>query len=303
MYIIFEGLEGTGKTELIAELNKKQMPHTFIKGGPAGVITYKQLNKKISKTVYKEAENDARTMVMNHSYLTIFLERNSKDKQFNDAQTLYKKNIDNLYWQNDVCTLNTSENTTEKCVEIIMERIKKAEKRQLKMRIVDVKNKTFDVYNMCCRFATEDFIKTVQLVGEKEINNFCVNLAEDEIAVIQFAPLGFTVIAPEIKLLFSCVHNLDEHKYECELTGQYDFYSNRCCDIKYSFSDDETVTVDDSGLLKNNLGGMLDSLEWLFVTMPCKDIIVANVSHLTDKNCCGIDNSSDNNKSYTFKLD
>lgn len=139
MWIIFEGLDKSGKTTLMREFAKAtQYTHILIDRGPAGYITYDVLFKRHTSNREANFLQQAKHITQNNT-IVIYCYANEEvtnrrlqqhnekqievNKTFEQMQDMYTQNVFKCYGMDSVMTLNTSYHSIESCVARIIKAI------------------------------------------------------------------------------------------------------------------------------------------------------------------------------------
>ena len=144
MWVVFEGLDKTGKTTLEWAFQKKvQFKDLVIDRGPAGYeVLDIMLNRADSKRTesYKE---QAKIVNENKCFFVVYCEASeesvlnrlnscneklpTKSISYKECQELYRKKLEEYYNKDKIVYLNTSDLSIEECVNKIVEYTKKYE--------------------------------------------------------------------------------------------------------------------------------------------------------------------------------
>lgn len=141
MWVIFEGLDKTGKTTLEWELLKAtNFKHVIIDRGPAGYLAFDRIlkrgteegNESFTKQAKQVAESKDALVVYcyanEHTVNERLAAHNEKQLQSNYdyqfMQKVYHSNVKHLYNEERTLMLDTSDRTIDECVKLILEKLK-----------------------------------------------------------------------------------------------------------------------------------------------------------------------------------
>lgn len=134
MWVIFEGLDKSGKTTLKWDLFKAtEYKHIVIDRGPAGFKTFDEVFDRA--TIEGNAEYECQAKLVRESGMLVvycavpeIVAKQRLDSHcevcpydYSKAQELYNANVREMY--NDVLVLDTSKLSREECIEKIVDRI------------------------------------------------------------------------------------------------------------------------------------------------------------------------------------
>lgn len=139
MWIIFEGLDKTGKTTLEWELLKAtNFKNIIIDRGPAGYMTFDKILGRETPSGISNFIRQARE-VMELDFTVVYCkasedvvnqrlkEHNEKQLDsgwsYKDMQDLYERNVNLLYESKNVLILDTSNKSITECIDILLKRI------------------------------------------------------------------------------------------------------------------------------------------------------------------------------------
>lgn len=137
MWIIFEGLDKSGKTTLEWEfLKATNFKHVVIDRGPVGYMVLDELLERGTKLSKQKFIHYARKAIKSKDFLVVYCKasktlaakRLKEHKEecpydYRKAQKLYDKSIKRYYKEDFVVEVNTSQ-SIEKCVDKIIEKLK-----------------------------------------------------------------------------------------------------------------------------------------------------------------------------------
>lgn len=138
MWIIFEGLDKTGKTTLERELLKEtNFEHIVIDRGPAGYLAFDEIFKRETNFCRNQEFLKQAKMVKNSDdilviYCTteeyiakrrLLLHKETCPYNYKNAQKIYEYNVNFLYDSNKLLILNTGDKNLKECIELIIEKI------------------------------------------------------------------------------------------------------------------------------------------------------------------------------------
>lgn len=141
MYLIFEGLDKTGKTTIIEEINKRTKYKYITRDrGAAGWIAYDMAYSRSTESRYKRYLTDARAFTSTNDYLVIYCKTSwpmvqkrlkdhgeEADYDYLKAQKIYDDCVYSLYPHNKIIDLDTTNITIDVCVEKVLKATKLAE--------------------------------------------------------------------------------------------------------------------------------------------------------------------------------
>lgn len=149
MWIVFEGLDKTGKTTLEWELLKAtNFKHVVIDRGPVGYMTFDKLLNRETKLGNQEFIHQARKIMKPHSeFIVVYCNANENivnerlanhnETQldcgcpYSKMQKMYKDNIHRFYKPEKTLELDTSDKSIEECVQLIISKITEVQKHEL----------------------------------------------------------------------------------------------------------------------------------------------------------------------------
>lgn len=142
MWIVFEGLDKSGKGTLEWELLKAtNFKHIIIDRGPVGYLVFDNLFERKTKEGYTQFAKNISLMKVSEDFLVVYckvsadialkrIEANGETCPYNYeyAQELYDMLIEGLYQHQNinVITIDTSKPINE-CVELIVQKIKEVQ--------------------------------------------------------------------------------------------------------------------------------------------------------------------------------
>ena len=144
MWIIFEGLDKTGKTTLEWELLKAtNFKHIVIDRGPAGYATFDKILNRETPSGVSNFIKQARE-IMELDSMVVYCKANEQvvnqrlkdhnEKQldsgwpYENMQELYERNVHLFYDSRNVLVLDTSDKTIPQCIKIIKNRIEEVKR-------------------------------------------------------------------------------------------------------------------------------------------------------------------------------
>ena len=154
MWVIFEGLDKTGKTTLEWEfLRATNFKHVVVDRGPIGYMTFDKLFDRDTKLGNQEFINQARKAIKpsgntfivycyaNENVVNERLKKHGekilqevepyKGSSYEKVQKLYETNIAKYYKTERVLMLDTTNKTIDECIHLIKEKIKEVQKGEL----------------------------------------------------------------------------------------------------------------------------------------------------------------------------
>lgn len=305
MFVIFEGLDKTGKTTLINEIAKKTTYEYILRDrGPAGYIAYDRIynRKQKDEARLKRYENDALSLWRTNDYIVIYcktkweiVEKRLKDHKeecdydYKEAQKIYTDVIKAAYPQAKVYTLDTSNKDIDTCVKIVLSQIKKAEEKRIEFIKERIRSKFFEILGGLNEAAEEP---EEVFANDEEVSKYIRELTENDIAIVNYGEDSFAITAPDVGLGFECHFDEKLDSYLVNVFGYYDQYKDTFEDIYFKISEDDIYDVPEY-ILDDTIEGLeaLDSLLYF------KDLRVIKVN-LKDSKIKG------NKKvNYKFKLD
>ena len=134
MWVIFEGLDKSGKGTLEWELLKAtNFKHIVIDRGPVGYLTFDKIFGRNTKLGDRDFIHYARKIMKSNDYLIVYCVVNKKVAEerikahnetcpydYGKAQKLYNDNICRYYKKDKVLRIDTTENSIEDCVALII---------------------------------------------------------------------------------------------------------------------------------------------------------------------------------------
>lgn len=145
MWVIFEGLDKSGKGTLEWELLKAtNFKHMVIDRGPVGYLTFDKLFDRETKLGNSDFIHQARKIMKSPDFMVVYCFANDEVaaerlKEHNEecpydygkAQKLLKDNIRRFYKSEKVLELDTSYRMISECVKMIIEKLEEVQKREL----------------------------------------------------------------------------------------------------------------------------------------------------------------------------
>lgn len=143
MWIIFEGLDKSGKTTLEWELLKAtNFKHVVIDRGPVGYMVFDELFNRTTKLGDQQFIHQARKALKSGDFLVVYCkapyeivrERLAEHREdcpydYKYAQHRYNIAIDRFYRPDCLIEIDTSK-SIEECVGLIVEKLKEAQKNE-----------------------------------------------------------------------------------------------------------------------------------------------------------------------------
>lgn len=145
MWVIFEGLDKAGKTTLEWEfLKATNFKHVVIDRGPIGYLTFDKLFGRETKLGNQEFIHQARKIMKSKDFMVVYCTANkdtvaarlkahgeSCPYDYEKAQKLYKNNVHRFYHDDKIIEIDTTFLSVERCVEVIIEKLKEVQKGEL----------------------------------------------------------------------------------------------------------------------------------------------------------------------------
>lgn len=154
MWVIFEGLDKTGKTTLEWEfLKATNFKHVVVDRGPMGYMTFDKLfgrdtklgNQEFIQQARKVMKQSGNTMVVycyanedvvnkrlnDHGEKLLHEVEPYKGRPYNKVQKLYAVNVSRYYKPEKTLMLDTSDKTIEECIQLIKEKMEEVLKGEL----------------------------------------------------------------------------------------------------------------------------------------------------------------------------
>ena len=141
MWVIFEGLDKTGKTTLEWEfLKATNFKHVIIDRGPAGYLAFNRILKRGTKEGNESFIKQAKQVAEAKDVLVVYCYANEdvvnerlaahNEKQLQSSydyhfmQKVYHSNVKHLYNEERTLMLDTSDKTIDECIKLILEKLK-----------------------------------------------------------------------------------------------------------------------------------------------------------------------------------
>lgn len=138
MFVIFEGLDKAGKTTLEWEfLKATNFKHMVIDRGPMGYMTFDKIFGRSTKLGDSDFIHLARKITKSSDYMVVYctVDKNVADERlkahneicpydYHKAQKLYWDNVSRYYKKDKVLKIDTTENTIDQCVGLIVGKLK-----------------------------------------------------------------------------------------------------------------------------------------------------------------------------------
>lgn len=154
MWVIFEGLDKTGKTRLEWEfLKATNFKHVVVDRGPMGYMTFDKLFGRDTKLGNQEFIQQARkAMKSSGNTMVVYCYANEdvvnkraiecrekpisevepyKGREYSKIQKLYVTNVSRYYKPEKTLQLDTTSKSIDECVELIIEKLKEVQKGEL----------------------------------------------------------------------------------------------------------------------------------------------------------------------------
>lgn len=137
MWVIFEGLDKSGKTTLEWEfLKATNFKHVVIDRGPVGYMTFDKILGRETKLGNHEFIHQARKIMKSGDFMVVYctVEKETADKRlelhnetcpynYTKAQKLYRDSVHRYYKPEKTLELDTTSRSIDECVELIVEKI------------------------------------------------------------------------------------------------------------------------------------------------------------------------------------
>lgn len=145
MFLVFEGLDKAGKGTLEWEfLKATNFKHMVIDRGPMGYMTFDKIFGRSTKLGDRDFIHYARKITKSDDYLIVHCivnESVAKERlqahnetcpyDYAEAQKLLRKNIERYYKPERVIEIDTTFLPVERCVELIVEKLKEVQRSEL----------------------------------------------------------------------------------------------------------------------------------------------------------------------------
>lgn len=145
MFVVFEGLDKAGKTTLEWEfLKATNFKHMVIDRGPMGYMTFDKIFGRSTKLGDRDFIHFARKITKSDDYMIVYctVDKNVADARlkahnetcpydYNKAQKLYRDNVHRYYRADKVLEIDTTFLPIERCVELIVEKLKEVQRSEL----------------------------------------------------------------------------------------------------------------------------------------------------------------------------
>ena len=145
MFVVFEGLDKTGKTTLEWELLKAtNFKHMVIDRGPMGYMTFDKIFGRSTKKSDHDFIHYARKVSKSGDFLIVHCVVDTKTAQerlkahnetcpydYDEARKLYRANVRRFYNMKNVLEINTATHSIEECVKLIIEKIQEVQRSEL----------------------------------------------------------------------------------------------------------------------------------------------------------------------------
>lgn len=147
MFVVFEGLDKTGKGTLEWEfLKATNFKHVVIDRGPMGYMTFDKLLGRETKLGNQEFIHQARKMTKSGDFMVVYCRAGEEavnerlkahneqqldcGKSYIDMQQLYDLNVRRYYKQDVVLWLDTDKHTVGECIELICQKLKEVRRSE-----------------------------------------------------------------------------------------------------------------------------------------------------------------------------
>lgn len=140
MYIIFEGLDKTGKTTLINKIQKQTKWKWIIRDRLVGWLAYDEIYNRGTELRRKTYIADVRSLLTSNNYFIVYCKTNlptvnKRLKEHNEeldydylrAQKIYDECVYSIYPHKKVLELDTTNLTTDECITRVLKAAKIAE--------------------------------------------------------------------------------------------------------------------------------------------------------------------------------
>lgn len=145
MWVVFEGLDKTGKTTLEWEfLKATNFKHMVVDRGPMGYMTFDKLFGRTTKLGDRDFIHYARKITKSDDYMIVYCVVDTKTAQerlkahnetcpydYDEARKLYTNNVRRFYNKDKVLELNTASHSIDECVKLIVEKLEEVQKGEL----------------------------------------------------------------------------------------------------------------------------------------------------------------------------
>lgn len=145
MFVVFEGLDKAGKTTLEWEfLKATNFKHMVIDRGPMGYMTFDKIFGRSTKLGDRDFIHYARKITKSDDYLIVYctVDKRVADERlkahnetcpydYNKAQKVYRDNVHRYYRADKVLEIDTTFLPIERCVELIVEKLKEVQRSEL----------------------------------------------------------------------------------------------------------------------------------------------------------------------------
>lgn len=145
MFVVFEGLDKAGKTTLEWEfLKATNFKHMVIDRGPMGYMTFDKIFGRSTKLGDRDFIHFARKITKSDDYMIVYctVDKNVADERLKahnetcpydycKAQKLYRDNVHRYYRPDKVLEIDTTFLPIERCVELIVEKLKEVQRSEL----------------------------------------------------------------------------------------------------------------------------------------------------------------------------
>lgn len=145
MFVVFEGLDKAGKTTLEWEfLKATNFKHIVIDRGPIGYMVFDKIFDRATKIGNNNFIHQARKLTKSKDFMIVYCFANESivkkrlaehnetcPYNYTKAQKLYESNIKRFYKSEKVLEIDTTNQSIEECVKLIVEKVKEVQKNEL----------------------------------------------------------------------------------------------------------------------------------------------------------------------------
>ena len=137
MWVVFEGLDKTGKTTLEwAFLKATNFKHFVIDRGPAGYMTFDKIFSRETSSSNQEFIHQAQKIMDSNDFMVVYctVEKETAEKRlvlhgetcpydYDKAQKLYHDNVYKCYQLEKTLELDTTNKSIDECVKLIVQKL------------------------------------------------------------------------------------------------------------------------------------------------------------------------------------
>lgn len=145
MFVVFEGLDKAGKTTLEWEfLKATNFKHMVVDRGPMGYMTFDKIFGRSTKLGDRDFIHFARKITKSDDYMIVYCKVSKEVAEarlkahsetcpydYKDAQKLYDYNVRRYYKPDRVVEIDTTFLPVERCVELIVEKLREVQRSEL----------------------------------------------------------------------------------------------------------------------------------------------------------------------------